>query len=50
MKPPEIRNAIRDYLNLVESTDGTTEDAESRLVPVLDRLALAQSFVSFTFD
>ncbi|HNP36027.1 MAG TPA: DUF5063 domain-containing protein [Woeseiaceae bacterium] len=50
MKPPEIRNAIRDYLNLVESTDGSTEDAESRLVPVLDRLALAQSFVSFTFD
>ncbi|MEO1246215.1 MAG: DUF5063 domain-containing protein [Pseudomonadota bacterium] len=50
MKPPEIRNAIRDFLNLVESTDGTTEDAESRLVPVLDRLALAQSFVSFTFD
>lgn len=50
MTPPDIQNAIRDFLNLVESTDGTTEDAESRLVPVLDRLALAQSFVSFTFD
>ena len=50
MKPSEIRSAIRDFLDLVESTDGTTEDAESRLVPVLDRLALAQSFVSFTFD
>lgn len=50
MTPSEIRNAIRDFLNLVESTDGTTEDAESRLVPLLDRLALAQSFVSFTFD
>ena len=50
MNQGNIRDAIHDFLNLVESTDGTTEDAESRLVPVLDRLALAQSFVSFTFD
>ncbi len=50
MKPHDIRNAISDFLELIESTDGTTEDAESRLVPVLDRLALAQSFVSFAFD
>ena len=50
MNSGDIRDAIRDFLNLVESTDGTSEDAESRLLPVLDRLALAQSFVSFTFD
>ena len=50
MSPEEIRQSIRDLLSLVESTDGSTEDAESRLVQALDRLALAQSFVSYTFD
>ncbi len=50
MNSRDIRDAIRDFLSLVESTSGSTEDAERRLVPVLDRLALAQSFVTFTFD
>ena len=50
MNPQQIRDAVRDFLALVESSDGTAREAEERLVPILDRLALAQSYVSFEFD
>ena len=50
MTTNEIRKAIRDFLSLIETVEQTTEEVERRLVPILDRLALAQSSVSFVFD
>jgi hypothetical protein len=50
MDRKEIRTAIRDFLGLLESDDLSVEQAEERLPTLLDRLALAQSYVSFTYD
>ena len=50
MDREEIKTAIRDFLGLLESDDGSVEQAEERLASLLDRLALAQSYVSFTYD
>ena len=50
MDRKEIRAAIRDFLSLLESDELSVERTEDRLPAFLDRLALAQSYVSFTFD
>lgn len=50
MDRQEIRAAIRDFLSLLESDELSVEQSEDRLPAFLDRLALAQSYVSFTFD
>ncbi len=50
MDRKEIRTTIRDFLNLLESTELSVEQTEDKLPTFLDRLALAQSYVSFTFD
>lgn len=50
MNRNEIRAAVREFLDLLESDTGSVEHAESALVGLLDRLALAQSYVSFEFD
>ena len=46
----EIRTAIRDFLGLLENGVLSVEQAEGKLPALLDHLAFAQSFVSFTFD
>lgn len=50
MERQEIRDAIRGFLGLLESHDGSVADNERRLAEVLDRLALAQSYASYSFD
>lgn len=50
MDQNDIRTAIRDFLGLLESDDVSVGQAEERLPTLLDRLAIAQSYVSFTFD
>ena len=46
----EIERAIRSFLALIENDDVSVETAENELPALLDRLALAQSFLSYTFD
>ena len=50
MNRNEIRAAVREFLDLLEDDAGSVEQAEGALVTSLDRLALAQSYVSFEFD
>jgi Domain of unknown function (DUF5063) len=50
MDNDEIKKAIRNFLELVENDDISVEEAEERLPALLDRLALAQAYASFTFD
>ncbi len=46
----KIRTAIRDFLGLLENGGLSVEQAEEKLPALLDHLAFAQSFVSFTYD
>ena len=50
MTPSDIRNAVTDFLGLIESAGVDQENYESQLVLMLDRLALAQNFISYSPD
>ena len=50
MERSEIRTAIREFLDLVEKGAGEVAENEERLPLALNRLALAQNFIRFTFD
>ncbi len=50
MERSEIRAAIREFLDLIENGASSVSENEARLPLMLDRLALAQNFISFTFD
>jgi hypothetical protein len=48
--PQEIRDAISEFITLTEDDAISTEDRTQRLRRSLDRLALIQHDVSYTFD
>ncbi len=50
MDQHEIKEAVRDFLDLLETGSDSEADNERRLTASLDRLALAQSYVTYTFD
>ena len=50
MNRDEIKRTIDDFLSLVESGCGSTEENETKLKLLLNKLALAQHFVAYKFD
>ena len=50
MSRDEIKQTIDDFLSLIEKGCGSAEENEAKLKLLLDKLALAQHFASYTFD
>jgi hypothetical protein len=50
MTRDEIKQTIDDFLSLVEKGCGSTQQNEAKLELLLDKLALAQHFVTYKFD
>jgi hypothetical protein len=50
MSRDEIKQTVDDFLSLVEKGCGSTEENEVKLKVLLDKLALAQHFVTYKFD
>jgi hypothetical protein len=50
MSRDEIKQTIDDFLSLIEKGCGSTEENEAKLKLLLDKLALAQYFVTYKFD
>ena len=50
MSRDEIKQTIDEFLSLVEKGLGSTEENETKLKLLLDKLALAQHFAIFEFD
>ena len=50
MTSQDIRQAIIDFLNLIEHGRGTEDDTIRALVFALDRVAFAAHFVHYTFE